>query len=80
MSRERLRYLEAMAIYSEVTAMVEKYQQAVAVANLGGFTRHLSTVCRCRSSSKLRLPLISKDGEIHEEEIENGVHCQKLPR
>ncbi|GMP52459.1 hypothetical protein CsSME_00018259 [Camellia sinensis var. sinensis] len=36
MSRERLRYLEAMAIYSEATAMVEEYQQAVAVANLGG--------------------------------------------
>ncbi|KAG8492657.1 hypothetical protein CXB51_010112 [Gossypium anomalum] len=36
MSRERLRYLEAMAIYCEAIAMVEEYQQAVSVANLGG--------------------------------------------
>ncbi|KAL7249263.1 hypothetical protein ACSBR1_011422 [Camellia fascicularis] len=89
MSRERLRYLEAMAIYSEATAMVEEYQQAVAVANLGGIRdfqglypqlglknspqvyetlEHRFVVAE--AAQKLRLPLISKDGEIHEEEIE----------
>ncbi|XP_059664755.1 AUGMIN subunit 4-like isoform X3 [Cornus florida] len=36
MSRERLRYLEAMAIYCEAIALVEEYQQVVTVANLGG--------------------------------------------
>ncbi|GLU23659.1 hypothetical protein SLE2022_396480 [Rubroshorea leprosula] len=36
MSRERLRYLELVAIYCEAIAMVEEYQQAVSVANLGG--------------------------------------------
>ncbi|CAL5390456.1 unnamed protein product [Camellia sinensis] len=89
MSRERLRYLEAVAIYSEATAMVEEYQQAVAVANLGGIRdvqglypqlglknspqvyealEHRFVVAE--AAQKLRLPLISKDGEIHEEEIE----------
>ncbi|KVH87600.1 hypothetical protein Ccrd_025117 [Cynara cardunculus var. scolymus] len=36
MSIERLRYLEATAIYYEAIGMVEDYQQAVLVANLGG--------------------------------------------
>ncbi|KAL9253280.1 AUGMIN subunit 4-like protein [Drosera capensis] len=36
MCRERLRYLEAMAIYAEAIAMLEEYQQANAVGNLGG--------------------------------------------
>ncbi|KAF5948840.1 hypothetical protein HYC85_014797 [Camellia sinensis] len=36
MSRERLRYLEATAIYCEAIAMVEDYQQAVSVASLVG--------------------------------------------
>ncbi|KAI8552817.1 hypothetical protein RHMOL_Rhmol06G0297700 [Rhododendron molle] len=89
MSRERLRYLESMAIYCEVIAMVEDYQQAVSVANLGGVrdvqglysqlglknppqvyeaVEHRLVVSE--AAQKLRLPLISKDGEIHEEEIE----------
>ncbi|KAF2285755.1 hypothetical protein GH714_007647 [Hevea brasiliensis] len=89
MSRERLRYLEAMAIYSEAIAMVEEYQQTVLVANLGGIRdihglypqlslknppqvyetlEHRLVVAE--AAQKLRLPLISKDGEIHEEEIE----------
>ncbi|XP_022981474.1 AUGMIN subunit 4 [Cucurbita maxima] len=89
MSRERLRYLEAMAIYSEAIAMVEEYQQAVSMANLGGVRdgqalypqlglknsaqvyetlEHRMVVAE--ASQRLRLPLISKDGEIHEEEIE----------
>ncbi|XP_058001339.1 AUGMIN subunit 4-like [Hevea brasiliensis] len=89
MSRERLRYLEAMAIYSEAIAMVEEYQRAVLVANLGGIRdihglypqlslknppqvyetlEHRLVVAE--AAQKLRLPLISKDGEIHEEEIE----------
>ncbi|XP_057960639.1 AUGMIN subunit 4-like [Malania oleifera] len=89
MSRERLRYLEAMAIYCEAVGMVEEYQQAVSVANLGGIRdvqvlypqlglknfpqvyeslEHRLVVAE--AAQRLRLPLISKDGEIHEEEIE----------
>ncbi|KAK9269358.1 hypothetical protein L1049_001129 [Liquidambar formosana] len=89
MSRERLRYLEAMAIYCEAIAMVEEYQQAVSVANLGGIRdvqglypqlglKNSSQVYEtlehrlvvAEAAQRLRLPLISKDGEIHEEEIE----------
>ncbi|TXG67593.1 hypothetical protein EZV62_008868 [Acer yangbiense] len=89
MSRERLRYLEAMAIYSEAIAMVEGYQQAVSIANLGGIRdiqglfsqlglknspqayetlEHRLVVAE--AAQKLRLPLISKDGEVLEDEIE----------
>ncbi|XP_074280662.1 AUGMIN subunit 4 isoform X2 [Silene latifolia] len=89
MSRERLRYLESMAIYREAVAMIEEYQQALSVANLGGIRdvkalhsqlglisspqvyetlEHRLVVAE--AAQKLRLPLISKDGEIHEEEIE----------
>ncbi|XXG60000.1 hypothetical protein AAC387_Pa04g1990 [Persea americana] len=84
MSRERLRYLEAMAVYSEAIAMVEEYQQA---ANLGGNVTgiypQLGLKCSpqvyeslerrlvvAEAAQRLRLPLLSKDGEIHEEEIE----------
>ncbi|KAK1391849.1 AUGMIN subunit 4 [Heracleum sosnowskyi] len=89
MARERLRYLEAMAVYCEANAMVEDYQQALSVASLGN-TRdvqslypqlglksspqvyetleHRLTVAE--AAQKLRLPLISKDGEVHEEDIE----------
>ncbi|XP_071730219.1 AUGMIN subunit 4 isoform X2 [Rutidosis leptorrhynchoides] len=89
MSRERLRYLEAMAIYCEAIGMVEDYQQAVSVANLGGIRdmQGLNTNLGLKNSpqvyealehrlvvaeaaQRLRLPLISKDGEVHEEEIE----------
>ncbi|KAI3708521.1 hypothetical protein L2E82_37722 [Cichorium intybus] len=89
MSRERLRYLEAMAIYCEAIGMVEDYQQAVSVANLGGIrdTQGSHTNLGLKNSpqvyealehrlvvaeaaQRLRLPLISKDGEVHEEEIE----------
>nr|GEU75531.1 augmin subunit 4 [Tanacetum cinerariifolium] len=89
MSRERLRYLEAMAIYCEAIGMVEDYQQAVSVANLGGIRdtqgfhsniglknspqvyealEHRLVVAE--AAQRLRLPLISKDGEVHEEDIE----------
>ncbi|KAG2328446.1 hypothetical protein Bca52824_011174 [Brassica carinata] len=89
MSRERLRYLEAMAIYCEAVAMVEEYQQALSVANHGGnrdvqglfpqlgfnyspqvyeTLEHRLVVAE--AAQKLRLPLISDDGEIHEEDIE----------
>ncbi|PIA57878.1 hypothetical protein AQUCO_00500058v1 [Aquilegia coerulea] len=89
MSRERLRYLEAMAIYSEAMAMVEEYQQAVSVASLGRIRdvqslypqlglksspqvyeslEHRLTIAE--AAQRLRLPLISKDGEVHEEDIE----------
>ncbi|KAF8116730.1 hypothetical protein N665_0015s0101 [Sinapis alba] len=89
MSRERLRYLEAMAIYCEAVAMVEEYQQALSVANHGG-TRDVQglfpqlglknspqvyetlehRLVVAEAAQKLRLPLISDDGEIHEEDIE----------
>ncbi|XP_043689962.1 AUGMIN subunit 4 [Telopea speciosissima] len=89
MSRERLRYLEAMAIYGEAMAMVEEHQQAISVANLGGMRdiqslypqlglksspqvyealEHRLVVAE--AAQRLRLPLLSKDGEIQEEEIE----------
>ncbi|CAK7350152.1 unnamed protein product [Dovyalis caffra] len=84
MSRERLRYLEAMAIYCEAISMVEDYQQqGVSMGNLGGIRdvqgfNNSPQVCEtlehrlviAEAAQKLRLPLISKDGEIHEEEIE----------
>ncbi|KAM5579093.1 AUGMIN subunit 4 [Rosa sericea] len=96
MSKERLRYLEAMALYSEAMAMVEEYQQAVSMANLGG-SRDVQGVYQqlglknspqlyetlehrmivAEAAQRLRLPLISKDGEIHEEEIEK---CSVLSR
>lgn len=89
MSRERLRYLESMALYCEANAMVEEYQQAVSAANLGGVRdvqglypqlgfknspqvyetlEHRLVVAE--AAQRLRLPLISEDGEVHEEEIE----------
>ncbi|XVF70703.1 hypothetical protein PTKIN_Ptkin11bG0183800 [Pterospermum kingtungense] len=82
MSKERLRYLEAMAIYCEAIAMVEEYQQAVSVANLGGIRdpqglypqlglkNSPQSTDVAEAAQRLRVPLISKDGEIHEEEIE----------
>ncbi|KAG6634606.1 AUGMIN subunit 4-like isoform X1 [Carya illinoinensis] len=86
MSRERLRYLEAMAIYCEAIAMVEEYQQAVSVGNLRdiqGLYPQLGLnnspqvyktlehrMMLAEAAQKLRLPLISKDGEIHEDDIE----------
>ncbi|KAF9589014.1 hypothetical protein IFM89_018253 [Coptis chinensis] len=89
MCKERLRYLEAMAIYGEAIGMVEEYQQAVSVANLGGIrdVQSLYPQLGLKSSpqiyeslehrlsiaeaaQRLRLPLISKDGEVHEDEIE----------
>ncbi|KAK9133429.1 hypothetical protein Scep_012957 [Stephania cephalantha] len=89
MSRDRLRYLEALAIYSEAVGMVEEFQQAILVAKLGGIrdVQSLYPQLGLKSSpqvyeslehrlviaeaaQRLRLPLISKDGEIQEEEIE----------
>ncbi|KNA22648.1 hypothetical protein SOVF_032370 [Spinacia oleracea] len=85
MCRERLRYLEAMAIYCEAIAMVEEYQQALSVANrdVQGLYPQLGSknspqvyetlehrLVVAEAAQKLRLPLISKDGEIHEEDIE----------
>ncbi|XP_039134101.1 AUGMIN subunit 4 [Dioscorea cayenensis subsp. rotundata] len=85
MSRERTRYLEAMAVYCEALAMVEEYQQSMSSANLGSGRDYSQQGLKCSSqvyealehrlvvaeaAQRLRLPLISKDGEIHEEEIE----------
>ncbi|GAU39413.1 hypothetical protein TSUD_323610, partial [Trifolium subterraneum] len=89
MCRERLRYLEAMAIYSEAIAMVEEYHQAIYVSSIGGIRdtggrypqfglrnspqvyqtlEHQMVVAE--AAQRLRLPLISQDGEVHDEEIE----------
>ncbi|KAL3652243.1 hypothetical protein CASFOL_001924 [Castilleja foliolosa] len=89
MCKERQRYLEALAVYIEMTAMVEEYQQATPVSNLSGIRdvqglypqlglKNLPQVHEvlehrmvvAEAAQRLRLPLISKDGEIHEEEIE----------
>ncbi|KAL0362831.1 UNVERIFIED_CONTAM: AUGMIN subunit [Sesamum calycinum] len=80
MCKERQRYLEALAVYIEAMAMVEEYQQAVSVANLGGIRdvqglypqlglRNSPQVPNFKAAQKLASSL-SKDGEIHEEEIE----------
>ncbi|PSR96280.1 AUGMIN subunit like [Actinidia chinensis var. chinensis] len=64
--------------------MVEEYQQAVSVVNLGGLRDvHLGLksypqvyevlehrLVVAEAAQKLRIPLISNDGEVHEEEIE----------
>ncbi|KAL6529460.1 AUGMIN subunit 4 [Orobanche gracilis] len=89
MCKERERYLEALAVYIEMMAMIEEYQQAISVANFGGIPdvqglysklglknsaevyealEHRMVVAE--AAQRLRLPLISKDGEIHEEEFE----------
>ncbi|CAA0828611.1 Unknown protein [Striga hermonthica] len=89
MCKERQRYLETLAVYIEMMAMVEEYQQAISVANMGGIPdvqglypklglknppqvyealEHRMMVAE--AAQRLRLPMISKDGEIHEEEIE----------
>ncbi|WOG82292.1 hypothetical protein DCAR_0101455 [Daucus carota subsp. sativus] len=89
MATERLRYLEAMAVYCEANAMVEDYQQALSVASLGS-TRDIQSLYPqlglksspqvyetlehrltvAEAAQRLRLPMISKDGEVNEEEIE----------
>ncbi|WVY95380.1 hypothetical protein V8G54_034468 [Vigna mungo] len=77
------------AIYSEAIAMVEEYQQAISVSNLGGIRdtgnlypqlglRNTPQVYQtlehqmvvAEAAQRLRLPLISKDGEVHDEDIE----------
>lgn len=89
MCRERLRYLEALAVYGEAIGMVEDYQQAVSAASHGGVRDHqalyphFGLTCSpqvyeslehrlavAEAAQRLRLPLLSKDGDIHEEEIE----------
>ncbi|KAL8144201.1 hypothetical protein V2J09_017233 [Rumex salicifolius] len=78
MSRERLRYLEAMAIYCEAIAMVEEHQHTLSVPNPQVGLKSAPQVYEilehrlivAEAAQKLRLPLFSKDGEIHEDEIE----------
>ncbi|XP_019440721.1 PREDICTED: AUGMIN subunit 4-like isoform X3 [Lupinus angustifolius] len=78
-----------LAIYSEAVAMVEEYQQAISVSNLGAIrdTGGLYPQLGLRNSpqvyetlehqmvvaeaaQRLRLPLISEDGEVHTDDIE----------
>ncbi|KQJ92942.1 AUGMIN subunit 4 [Brachypodium distachyon] len=77
---ERARYLEALAVYAEAMAMVEEYQHATAAGSAGAgkklncspqvyesLEHHLAVA---EAAQRLRLPLLSQDGEVHEEEIE----------
>uniref|UniRef100_A0A453MYU3 Uncharacterized protein n=1 Tax=Aegilops tauschii subsp. strangulata TaxID=200361 RepID=A0A453MYU3_AEGTS len=77
---ERARYLEALAVYAEAMAMVEEYQHATAAGSAGAAKKlncspevyeslehHLAVA---EAAQRLRLPLLSQDGEVHEEEIE----------
>ncbi|PWA39001.1 hypothetical protein CTI12_AA576140 [Artemisia annua] len=56
------------AIYCEAIGMVEHYQQAIFVANLGGIARFSLKSQPQKFPSGI--PLISKDGLVHEEHIE----------
>lgn len=85
MSRERLRFLESMAIYCEAVGMVEEYQQALSAGGIRdghGLYPQLGLknspqvyealehrLIVAEAAQRLRLPLLSKDGEIHEKEI-----------
>uniref|UniRef100_A0A8I6Y1S5 AUGMIN subunit 4 n=1 Tax=Hordeum vulgare subsp. vulgare TaxID=112509 RepID=A0A8I6Y1S5_HORVV len=77
---ERARYLEALAVYAEAMAMVEEYQHATATGSAGAAKKlncspevyeslehHLAVA---EAAQRLRLPLLSQDGEAHEEDIE----------
>ncbi|XP_028557054.1 AUGMIN subunit 4 isoform X2 [Dendrobium catenatum] len=89
MSKERLRYLEALAVYGEAIGMVEEYQQAISAANHGGVRDHqplyphFGLTCSpqvyeslehqlavAEAAQRLRLPLLSKDGDVRKEDIE----------
>lgn len=91
MNRERLQYLEAMAVYCEAMAIVEDFQHAVSVASSGGMRdtqtlfsqlslRSTNEVYECleqrlvvaEAAQRLRLPHLSEDGELPEDDIENG--------
>ncbi|KAI5079671.1 hypothetical protein GOP47_0005150 [Adiantum capillus-veneris] len=91
MSRERLQYLEAMALYCEAMATVEDYQHVLSAANTGGMRdvqtlfnqlslRSTKEVYECleqrlvvaEAAQRLRLPHLSKDGELPEEDLDNG--------
>lgn len=97
MGRERLRYLEALAVYSEAGAIVEEYQHAISVASSGGI-RDVQTLFSqlglrsapevyesleqrlviAEAAQRLRLPLLSKDGEFPEEELENWTTSSRV--
>ncbi|EFJ09056.1 hypothetical protein SELMODRAFT_235871 [Selaginella moellendorffii] len=89
MGRERLRFLEVMAAYSEAVTLVEEFQQAISVANAGGIrdVQALFLQLGLRSTpqvyealeerlavaeacQRLRLPSVTKDGDILDEEAE----------
>ncbi|KAM0890267.1 hypothetical protein ACQ4PT_027099 [Festuca glaucescens] len=68
------------AVYAEAMAMVEEYQHATAAGSAGAgkklncspqvyesLEHHLAVA---EAAQRLRLPLLSQDGEVHEEEIE----------
>ncbi|KAK1278176.1 hypothetical protein QJS04_geneDACA007272 [Acorus gramineus] len=87
MCRARLRYLETMEVYREAIAVVEEFQQtAASSAKLGGGVRERKSsssssqvyeylehqIVVTEAAQRLRLPLLSKDGAIHEEDIEKS--------
>ncbi|KAL6848359.1 hypothetical protein ACP4OV_021653 [Aristida adscensionis] len=74
---ERALYLEALAVYAEAVAMVEEYHAAGGPAagkklncspQVYESLEHRLAVAE--AAQRLRLPLLSQDGEVHEEEIE----------
>ncbi|KAK1291246.1 hypothetical protein QJS10_CPB17g01318 [Acorus calamus] len=87
MCRARLRYLETMEVYREAIAVVEEFQQTAALsAKLGGGVREMKSsssssqvyeylehqIVVAEAAQRLRLPLLSKDGAIHEEDMEKS--------
>ncbi|MED6209124.1 hypothetical protein PIB30_051704 [Stylosanthes scabra] len=66
MSREKTRYLEAMAIYSEVVAMVEDCHESSNSSQVHKILEHRMAVAE--AAQRLRLPLIAEDGKLHEQE------------
>ncbi|CAO2045129.1 unnamed protein product [Urochloa humidicola] len=74
---ERAPYLEALAVYAEAVAMVEEYH----AAGGAGASKKLNwspqvyeslehRLAVAEAAQRLRLPLLSQDGEVHEGEIE----------
>ncbi|KAK1285455.1 hypothetical protein QJS10_CPB20g02064 [Acorus calamus] len=86
MCRARLQFLETMEVYREAIAIVEEFQQTASSSAklLGGARDRKSSsssqvyeylehqIVVAEAAQRLRLPLLSKDGEIHEEDREKS--------
>ncbi|AQK67905.1 AUGMIN subunit 4 [Zea mays] len=72
---ERALYLEALAVYAEAVAMVEEYHAAAGAGKKLNCSPQVYESLEHRlavaeAAQRLRLPLLSQDGEVHEQEIE----------